>query len=110
MSAGRELTLQHTGCAEGTRSSHPWEGEGGHGCIDTHRSTPRWWLFINTHGASIWRCALHGTWLFRQENITAPVPASASVLFFSLGFWSYFWFAKIAPLEAAFLIGGIVSP
>lgn len=63
-----------------------------------------------THGTSIWRCAPRGTCLFRQENITAPVPAAESFLFFSLGFWSYFWFAKIAPLEAAFLIGGIVSP
>lgn len=72
----------------------------------THEHT-----WVCTHGASIWRCAPHGTCLLRQKNITAPVPAVELVLFFlSLGFWSYFWFAKIAPLEPAFLIGGIVSP
>lgn len=42
----RELTLQHIGCAEGTRSSHPWEGEGGHGCIYAYMNTPQW-LCIN---------------------------------------------------------------
>ena len=47
MSTRCELTLQHTGCADGTRSSHPWEGERGHGSIYAHMSTPRW-LCINT--------------------------------------------------------------
>lgn len=41
VSARRELTLQHAGGAEGTRSSHPWEGEGGHACIYAPRSSPR---------------------------------------------------------------------
>lgn len=78
-----ELTLQHIGCAEDTRSSHPWEGDRGHRCMYAHMSTPPW-LCVNTrlHRASIWNCALRGKYLFRQKNITAPVPATESFLFF----------------------------
>lgn len=79
---------------------HPTLGKGReHTGVFTHTSTPRW-LCVNTctHGVSIWRHAPCGTYLFRQKNIAAPVPAAEPFfVFFSLGFWNYFWFTKISP-------------